>query len=212
MYGVITNMVWLKECIVCNKESTGPGEGFSAILGLRDYVSCGPKCCEVTRKLATSDMIKQQTFLYYKILGQRKMKIIRSSGDYQEADLESRLGEKGPVYIRDNDLRVTVYFTDIDLNEYKKDVRYSTLGKINLHIPVIHLTRLYENVSQHDKVHSDFELTKKKVFDICLYNNRCSRIMILSFVKNDGFFSQLPITLFRKILNLYIDGIADDQN
>ena len=33
MRGLITNMVWLKECIICNKESTGPGEGFGAILG-----------------------------------------------------------------------------------------------------------------------------------------------------------------------------------
>ena len=206
-------MVWMNECSVCKKKNMDGNVNFTIFVGLKDMITCGPECSKLAEQYTLRNMINNKTFIYYDLIGNRKNIIIkRTSGKKHLSEMNNCRLDTRYISFLDNNLHIIVVFKEGD-EEFTKKVSYESLAKYNLHLPVISLSKIITNISDLDhKLRIDFEIAKKKVIDLCIYNNKCLRLLIISFIKNDGYFKVFPEEIFKLIFNNYLNSLNSVSN
>ena len=197
-------MVFMNVCDICNKARKESDNNFSVLMCLSNHVSCGKECHVKAQERAVTEMMDNNRYLYYSVMGNKYALIRRSSGKIQLAELTDDDACVRDLTVSHNDLRIIVTFNEKD-EKYTKMISYKCLATLNLHLPVVSLSSIYSVVPERIcKYKTRFDKKRKKVFDICVYNNRCLRLLIIAAVKNEGFFKDLPHEIVRIIISWYL--------
>ena len=193
-------MVYVGECHFCGKPNLNPPNSdftFSKHYG-GFFVSCADRECKNKHTDTSCEHeLAMNRFSSYSI--NRPVKdtnIRRSNGDINTAEIKKYQDIDAEIRIIHNNIEFYLEFEDGGEMKCKFDM-FSNLSKINIHLPLI---TIHYPSRCSEKVKGKLRDRQKMIDDYCISKNVATRLMLISFTKNDGLFGMLP----REILSLII--------
>jgi hypothetical protein len=199
-------MVFVGECDFCGEQNVNPpNSGFTfSRHHMRTFIRCNKEVCK--KKHANTSCryeISIDRFRQYILSGPTKdINIERSSGLISKAEIKIYQEIDSDIMIHKKNITFYVEFIDDDYGLKCKFATFDILANINTHLPLI-------TIQQSRLISRDVrdELLKyQRELDIhCILINKATRLMLISFVKNNGYFSRFPRELFSMILTKYYE-------
>lgn len=199
-------MVYFRECDFCGKENEQPynTKFFFTCQYKKTFVCCGDDDCVDKHSRAVCNYeIRIKKFNNYDFYGNTTIYLPRTNGSISIGKITKPydIPPYSCLEVLENDIMLYTEF--FENNSLKcKNILFTTINKFNLHMPLV-------RIIQSNKI-KNLEIMKFRNFQInlenfCLLTNKATRLILISYFKNDGLFSILPKEIISIILMQYYE-------
>ena len=199
-------MVFITECDFCGKKqdlSRNITLSFCCIKGKQFTLCDNEKCNNLFANSKCIHELNVNYFTQYSINGNvNDINIIRSNGTTSKGNIKKFEGFDSNICIKNKNIHFYLEFLDNNNKSLCKIVAFNILASVNMHLPII---TIYKSDRLDNITKEKLKKYQEELDNYCILNNKATRIMLISYVKNDGLFSILPKELFSIILKNYYE-------
>jgi hypothetical protein len=199
-------MPWLGKCDFCGRANEDPPRSGFVVSSHydRDYVSCGLGVCSSRHADAKiREDISTDRIAHYALRGPtRRIRVQRSDGQVSVAAVKQCHGPRTPLRVRGGvDVELYLEFRgERERETLSKRVWFSDLARLNTHLPLVHIVAPPRaTASGMDQLRA----YQREMDSYCVTRNPATRLVLVSFIKEDGFFATFPREMVSLVLSKY---------